>query len=680
MEAFRKACSFLLDRAGPRPPSPAAQLPHQFLLLLSSSPEDSQALEAQKRLEGLLAHPTWGEIASFFQRALQAVRVEVDSVLKQDGNMAERLHRLEEMLRAQHENETPESPDLIEAFWGFFCPQAAGVSAHWEERTRDLRTCRTVRDLSLCPDPLERPAKEVLFSSNVLLTVPPKGIPPSELGLREKLVPAVTQALTEDQAFWYDHPVQIGTSPENNEILHGLKGLSNMLVFEKERRRAQPVDRLEVALSVSVTHPGLHGLARTYIEDEVRKERGIRDLDLYVFTEDDTDRLVDDFLSPSARQFGLEGADPDLFSGIFGVDGPYARHYNFLKAVAALWQVVKNPGTRATFKIDLDQVFPEEQLVDAMGASAFDLLCTPLWGALGKDAQDEEVSLGMIAGALVNEGDIHEGLFTPDVRLPEGPLPPDLWVFASQVPQALSTVAEMMARYGDGALDGKSRCLSRIHVTGGTIGIRIDSLRRHRPFTLSSIGRAEDQAYLMSVLCGPDAPYLRYAHAPGLIMRHDKHAFAGEAIRTAAAGKMVGDYERMLLFSHYARALPWPHEEIRSRLDPFTGCFVLTLPYSTALLCLALKALSLCKGMSEKDRVDPEELLRVGARRLGPLMERLEEEPDWMKRSYETERRAWHAYYDILERVEVEARKQSADALRLIRKAEAIIDETRVTT
>ncbi|MGW8320809.1 MAG: hypothetical protein ACWGSD_04585, partial [Thermodesulfobacteriota bacterium] len=523
-------------------------------------------------------------------------------------------------------------------------------------------------------------AKEVLFSSNVLLTVPAGNVRPSELGLHDGIRQGVTQALEEDQAYWYDHPVQIGTAPEKNEILHGLKGLSDSLAFEKKRGRAGPEDRLEVALSVSVTHPSLHGLARAYIEEEVSRETGIRDLDLFVFTEDDTARLVEDFLCPAARRFGLEGTGPDLLSGILGVDGPYARHYNFLKAVAALWQVVKNPRIRATFKIDLDQVFPQEELVETMGASAFELLCTPLWGARGRDARGRSVSLGMIAGALVNQGDIRKGLFTPDVTLPEGPWTPDRWVFASQVPQALSTVAEMMARYGDLPLDGKSRCLIRIHVTGGTIGIRIESLRRHRPFTLSCIGRAEDQAYLMSVLGGPDEPYLRYAHVPGLIMRHDKHAFAGEAIRTAAAGKIVGDYERMLLFSHYAGALPWPMEETRSSLDPFTGCFVLGQPFTTTLLCLALKALSLSNGNGEASGIHPDELLRIGARRLGPLLERHEKDPEWMGRSYDTERRAWHAYYDILDRVEEEAQKKSADATQLIRKAEAIIEATRVVT
>jgi hypothetical protein len=163
-------------------------------------------------------------------------------------------------------------------------------------------------------------------------------------------------------------------------------------------------------------------------------------------------------------------------------------------------------------------------------------------------------------------------------------------------------------------------------------------------------------------------------------MRHDKHAFAGEAIRTAAAGKVVGDYERMLLFSHYAGALPWPIEETHSCLDPFTGCFVLSLPFTTALLCLTLKALSLSDGNGDPGGIHPDELLRLGARRLGPLLERHEKDPGWMGRSYDTERRAWHAYYDILDRVEEEAQKQSVEAKEMIRRAGAIIEETRIRT
>jgi len=53
----------------------------------------------------------------------------------------------------------------------------------------------------------------------------------------------------------------------------------------------------------------------------------------------------------------------------------------------------------------------------------------------------------MIAGALVNESDIDNSLFTPDVRFPERSLLPDERLFFSVLPQAVSTRAEMMTRY-----------------------------------------------------------------------------------------------------------------------------------------------------------------------------------------------------------------------------------------
>ncbi len=91
------------------------------------------------------------------------------------------------------------------------------------------------------------------------------------------------------------------------------------------------------------------------------------------------------------------------------MDGAYGRHYTFLKAVTALWQVLVDPDVRGTFKIDLDQVFPQAELVAETGASAFEHLETPLWGALGVDPDGRELELGMIAGALVNERDIGRG-------------------------------------------------------------------------------------------------------------------------------------------------------------------------------------------------------------------------------------------------------------------------------
>jgi hypothetical protein len=475
-----------------------------------------------------------------------------------------------------------------------------------------------------------------------------------------------------EQSYWYDHPVPIGVAPDKNEILYGLRGLSQMLRFEKNRATAAPGDRLDVALSVSVTHPGLHKVARPYIESILSRAEDVTDLDIFVFTEGDTDRLIEDFLCPAARRFELRGTDPDFFAAVFGVDGPYGRHYNFLKAVSGVWHVARNPAVKATFKIDLDQIFPEECLVETLGRSAFELLSTPLWGAEGRDHEGRPVSLGMLAGALVNQADIDRGLFTPDVKPPEPPFPADRWIFPTHVPQALSTVAEMMARYDRKGLDGKRACLSRVHVTGGTNGIRVDALRRFRPFTLSSISRAEDQAYLMSVLHEPGPPYLRYAHGSGLIMRHDKASFAADAIRSAAAGKSVGDYERMILFSKYAEALPWPWEKTHSSLQPFTGSFVSRIPITVSLLAFSLKCLA------DKGSLDVAEYLSVGHRKLGSLLESLNEEPDRLKVAYIREREAWNGFYDILARVEEELEKGSDDARQLAHRANETIERTRL--
>ena len=143
-------------------------------------------------------------------------------------------------------------------------------------------------------------------------------------------------------------------------------------------------------------------------------------------------RLVDDILAPAAIRY-LGGADSQELLTVFGVDGEYGRHYSFLKAIAAFWQIVMEPEIKATFKIDLDQVFPQKELVEQAGSSAFEHFTTPLWGAQGFDSEGRPIELGLIAGALVNEGDIGESLFTPDVGEPNRDLFPDEHVFFQHV-------------------------------------------------------------------------------------------------------------------------------------------------------------------------------------------------------------------------------------------------------
>ena len=96
----------------------------------------------------------------------------------------------------------------------------------------------------------------------------------------------------------------------------------------------------------------------------------MHNIDVYVFNEADTRRLVDDILAPAAIRY-LGGADSQELLTVFGVDGEYGRHYSFLKAIAAFWQIVMEPEIKATFKIDLDQVFPQKELVEQARSICF---------------------------------------------------------------------------------------------------------------------------------------------------------------------------------------------------------------------------------------------------------------------------------------------------------------------
>ncbi|MEA2620021.1 MAG: hypothetical protein QOC97_794, partial [Chloroflexota bacterium] len=291
-----------------------------------------------------------------------------------------------------------------------------------------------------------------------------------------------------------------------------------------------------------------------------------------------------------------------------------------------------------------------------------------------------EIDLGMLAGALVNERDIGRGLFTPDVDFPKHPPTFDERVFYSVLPQAVSTRAEMMERYDGPEVDGVDRALERVHVTGGTNGIRVDALRRHRPFTPTFVGRAEDQAYILSAL-GEPGPRLAYVHAAGLIMRHDKDAFAGESIAAAHVGKLIGDDVRILVFSAYADAAAGDgldgaldRAAIGRLLDPFTGCFVSAIPQTVVLLRLALRTIRLFAA-GEVDHA--REYAIEGARRVDEAIEAFGD-PAAVAARVEAERTAWGHFYDALDGLEEGIAAQDEGALRLQARAVEIIDACRV--
>ncbi len=645
-----------------------------FLIALAGKSHSCYG-RASEYLSAAKDNPASRMIASFYRQGLALIPAEVAEACATSKNLTRDIENLHQWLQSTVAR--PGCMETIEQIRSVFFPEGVGICTKRDTMAHDLRKKRTVTITRLNPTPIRDPFKEILFSSNILLTVPTSLQDIDEMALSRSLRDTLRLIIQEDQVYWYDHPIQVGAHAERNEVIYGLRGLEHAISFEKQRGTCDKEQSLTCVLSVSVTHNGLHAIAQQYLEEALRHVKGLDSIKVHLFTESETDRLLDEVLLPASHEY-LQGADTGVLHDIIGVDGEYGRHYTFLKAVAAFWQVLINPTIRGTFKIDLDQVFPQKELVEQSGSSAFEHFTTPLWGAEGLDSGGRPVELGMLAGALVNEKDIGSSLFTPDVCFPPQEIRGDELIFLSTLPQALSTESEMMTRYTDESLDGKTSCIQRIHVTGGTCGILVDSLRTYRPFTPTFIGRAEDQAYLLSVLLRDQKKNLRYVHKDGFIMRHDKEAFAGEAIKKAYIGKLVGDYARILWFSAYARALPWPTDLIKDQVDPFTGCFISRIPLTIVYLRLALKAATYFATADNEAQRKGRELLSIGIRRLSPIIQHLSHVPNPLVEQYQREKRAWDLYYDILSHLEAALERGDPRAVNLREKARKLVEETRL--
>jgi len=524
----------------------------------------------------------------------------------------------------------------LQEYWKNLFPEGLTFFEDKADVIKDIREKRTVTILDLNDDNIKDIPGEMTFTSNVLLTIPDKCCDLDKLDLPEELKRALPEVMKEEQLYWFDHPVQMGEIQEKNEILYGLKGLSEALAFEKRSNTVDKDARIDVLLSVSVTHHGLQSLAAPYLQYELSQCNEINDLNIYVFTEKKCRELLD-----------ILSAESDSISRYFGVDGKYGRHYNFLKAINVLWKISMNPDLKGTFKIDLDQIFPQEELKTYTGKTAFEHFQSPLWGANAIDSKGRNVELSMIAGALVNESDIKKSIFTPDVSIPDLNAPLNDLVFFKHITMALSTRAELMTRYkNDTSLDGVNKAISRIHVTGGTNGILIDALIKHRPFTPSFIGRAEDQAYILSVL-NEEEPLLRYFHEDGLIMRHDKEVFAGESIKAAKDGTYIADIMRILYYSYYAALLPGGIEKTKEETYPFTGSYISKYPFTLAYMRFTFKLLEIYEeGYSER----ADNMMELGETRLQPLIHSLCKK-NILEDEYFDEKKQWNLFYDEVEKL-----------------------------
>ncbi|HEN20464.1 MAG TPA: hypothetical protein ENN86_00465 [Desulfobacteraceae bacterium] len=689
-EKFRKVISHIIgsETAGPlcgikvkdlfRPGRPddystAASLNSAFIIALCGM-DDPQYEEALRYLNSSKSDLKWGQTARFYLDGLDLVLSEIEDRCIADSGFAEELKRLYLWLISLGERK--DRDETIKRIWQVFFPEGALLrdKESRDEQVKCLREKRKVSISRLNPSPVKDPVNQILFTSNILMTAPgdPGNINAPHINPDQRQ--ALRRAVREDQVWWYDHPVPIDADPLHSEILHGLEGLEKAVEFEKGHGTAGKDHRLNCVLSVSVTHPGLRDMAREYIEYGLDMKK-FRHLNIFVFSETGTARMTNEVLIPAARRY-FDCYDHNVLENLLGVDGEYGRHYSFLKAISAFWNVFVDPAVKATFKIDLDQVFPQKELTEQTRYSAFDHFKTPLWGSQGIDSSGNKVELGMIAGALVNRNDIKESLFTPDIKVPGDEVCGEDLIFFSPLPQAVSTEAEMMTRYEGGEIDGKNCCIQRIHVTGGTTGILVESLMKYRPFTPSFVGRAEDQAYIMSVLEGGEIR-LRCLHKSGLIMRHDKDLINAELLQSAEIDKQIGDYLRILVFSFYARSLPGAINAIKAELDPYTGCFISRIPVTLVYLRFALKAVSMIGDNSGRDGGQLPDFIIKGAGRLNRKIREMTSEANPLAEQFKKEVQGWNLFYDILMAVRKAIAEGDPFALGLKKKALDLLESCR---
>jgi hypothetical protein len=644
---------------------PPLKLTHAFLTCLGNE-KDTDKIRVMELLSEHCHSEQWGDIAGFYLKGITFIKEEIEKITIECDDFRSRLSSLANDLR-EGKNSTNEQ-ETIENLWTIFSPEGCNILSNKIGAMDTLRSNRRIRVTDMNPDPITEPASEILFTSNVLLTIPPEGAEKENHNLKKSVKDHLAEITREEQLYWYDHPIEIGVPNKNNEFLYGLKGLKDALDFEKARQNSFHESKPVMLLSVSVTHKGLHEIVIPYLEALLATTDIPDNLDIYLFTEKDTQDIVRDILIPAATGF-LNRDSQDLMH-IFGVDGEYGRHYSFLKAIALFWNILIDEKVKATFKIDLDQVFPQNELVHETGKTAFEHLKTGLWGATGIDSKGASVELGMIAGVLVNHNDVHKGLFTPDITYPSDPIKPDEMIFFSRVPQALSTEAEMMTVYDKySGINGMDECIERFHVTGGTTGILVESLKKHRPFTPSFIGRAEDQAYIISTLFNrPER--LAYLHEAGLIMRHDKESFAKEEVMHTQVGKLIGDYIRILYFSTLSNVVSGGKEKVKQLMDPYTGCFISRIPFTVVYLRLALKAISFAND-GKTDWAN--ELIIQGAKRLSAALDFCSRKESGLTYQYEKERKAWRLYYDTMSVLDDSIRSQNPFGLELREKAKKII-------
>lgn len=459
------------------------------------------------------------------------------------------------------------------------------------------------------PDPI-RP-EEVTIQLNALYSMPeevPDNLPASIQGEWESIKESCTRIAD------YDHPVPIFIADRDHELVNCLEELNGDVSFEKSIGVFPENFRLLVLISISVTHDKLDYLATRWVE-WLLQEKHYENLRYLLISETNVRRIKKKLLKKEIP--------------VFSVFGKYARHFNALKYMQLILE--KAYGIRAGFKLDTDEGVRSEELFRARGRTWFQTLCHELWGGNAIDCHGNEVNLGINEGEYIRGTDIEQfgyeaTLRMPEVKHPDSYISSDIF-FNKPLAQARGT--ELYNRFnhlGDH--------VSHPLVKGGGFGITNESLRRFASFTLSEVGRAEDQQFyfygLSEGLRGIFHPDLRIAHYKSTVAKSEKKT---------AATRLLGDMYRLIIFEHIADILG-----IKYDIDPFPGIFAGRLARAQAFFTILYKSYEFCiRGEEENARF----MLTTGLDELEELKDQIAS--GGMRELLKNEAAQWRKFIETVE-------------------------------
>ena len=169
-----------------------------------------------------------------------------------------------------------------ENVWDEFCVTANSASNDPEAMFDEIQRRRVLRDICPAQKSLRDPSTELLLTSNILVSPP---LDPGSIEVPEQFRKPIRKFFDRQQDYWYDHPIPMDATDEENEIIYGLKNLDAAIAIEHSRGSLGSRPKIDLVLSLSVTHNGMEELAKQYVEYIICTKLNLQHLNIFLFDE-----------------------------------------------------------------------------------------------------------------------------------------------------------------------------------------------------------------------------------------------------------------------------------------------------------------------------------------------------------------------------------------------------------